>query len=123
MTPVEAHMRIYSPRTGKEYDYNTSFEDGSLVIERNQHTAKLIWNGYDADPTWEDRGRGLLGIMANEHIYPPCDIKDRLKRLWLEWREGRIESDDLQPELDALADYINTSTKAKPKTPFWAKHF
>ena len=123
MISVEKHMEIHSPRWGREDRYTLTFEDNSLVIESNQNTAKLIWNGYDADPTWEDRGKGLLGIMSNDHIYPPCDIKDMLKCLWREWREGRIESDDLQPELDALAGYINDTTKARPKTPFLAKHF
>ena len=61
--------------------------------------------------------------MKNDKIYPPDGIEGLIEYLWRAWRDGQLDDSQLQIELNELANYVNISTKAKPRTEFWKKIF
>ncbi len=71
---------------------------------------------------WE--GNDTLGdIMRNDGIYPPERLEDLIGHVWSSWKDGSLDSDAVQRELDAFVQYLNASTAAKPRTEYWTGIF
>ncbi len=129
------NIKIYAPNR-KSYDhYDVIFEKNSLSITLIAKTVKatwvapecnpelINWSGNDSNPEWVHWGKGLFHIMNQEGVYPPNIFPKLLEHLWSQWATGEIKFENLQDELNVLANYVNASTEAKPDNSFWAEHF
>ncbi|MCA8833701.1 MAG: hypothetical protein K8953_01335 [Proteobacteria bacterium] len=117
MNPIEAEANFYSPRWGHNDRYSLTFDKNGITISLNGRRAKVTWDKPDEDPTWG--GEDLFKTMRNDHIYPPRNLSDKLERLWHGLRLGKLAPEDLQQELDKVANYVNAATHATPKGDFW----
>lgn len=113
---VKATADFFSPRWGHDDTYEFEFSRERLTIKHGARVCAAEWK-ENSDPLWT--GEPLVGTMKNDMIYPPDGILSLIEYLWRAWRDGELNADQLQSELNALADYVNASTKAKPKTDFW----
>jgi len=114
--PIELYANLYSPRWGHEDQYTFVFNMERLTITHGARSCNAVWRS-DADPVWS--GEDLVQMMQNDGIYPPHGMVDFIEALWKAWRDGRLNNDQPQDELTALAEYINVSTRSLPQTDFW----
>nr|MCA8835111.1 Asp-tRNA(Asn)/Glu-tRNA(Gln) amidotransferase subunit GatB [Pseudomonadota bacterium] len=119
LTEQVLYADIFSPRWGHDDRYDLIFKKNSLVIKHLVRTAKATWDNPSHDAKWT--GEGVARMMRNDHVAPPEDIEYRLERLWRAWKTKELTLEQLQDETNALADYINIGTRAKPNTDFWNK--
>jgi hypothetical protein len=111
-----ADIRIYSPRWGREDTYQLGLSPDSLVISYG--ASKEPCNCREnLDNQWS--GDSLEGMLINDAVYPPSILPRLLERAWMAWRANELNDSALQEELDAIADWINTGTRAKLQTDFW----
>lgn len=120
METIEIFAQFYSPRWGHDDHYKFVFSMERLVITHNARECAAVWSDNN-DPEWE--GVPLVDTMKNDAIYPPHGIEDLIIYLWSAWRNAQFNEEELQAELDAIADYVNASTHAKPQTDFWKSFF
>ncbi len=116
MDPVEAFADFYSPRWGQDDRYTFVFGMDELTIKHGARECAAVWSD-NTDPQWS--GEPIVGTMQNDSIYPPEGLESLIEHLWRGWRDGQLDAQQLQTELNAFADYINASTHAKPDTDFW----
>ena len=121
MTPLKIHADIYTPRWGHDDRYNFTFGKNSLTIDLDKKITKATWTDTTARPDWT--GEDLFKTMRNDAIYPPHNLLKLLEHLWREWRHVKISHEQVQDELNALVEWINTSTRNKPTTEFWNAYF
>ena len=114
------NMRLYSPRWGHEDAYELKLSHDSMEINHHPKSAICKWRD-SLDPEWT--GDCLKDILMNDSIYPPADLKDCISYAWVSWREGKLDDRAVTKELQAVADWINITTKAKPNTAFWRGYF
>jgi hypothetical protein len=113
-------MRIFSPRWGHEDTYVLELSRASLVV--NHITSKAVCTYREnLDPEWS--GDSLEDILRNDSIYTPAVLPRMLERAWLAWRSNDLSDEELQIEINAVADWLNTCTRAKPSTEFWLAFF
>jgi len=111
---------IFSPRWGHTDTYTFVLEREAMTISMEAREAKCIWRD-NQDPIWE--GEALHDILQNDSIYPPAIFQDLVEYLWKSWRGGEINATDAETELQEIITWLNSITKAKPKTEFWGKYF
>lgn len=111
---------IYSPRWGNNDTYVFDFERDTLTIKFPPRIATCKWheNGY---PEWS--GEKFEQILRNDSIYPPSILQDLIEYLWTSWRNGDIQADSVNTELQVVITWLNQITKAKPQTEFWSAYF
>jgi len=112
-------LRIFSPRWGHKDTYELRLSQDSMVITHNPKSAKCAWRDT-LDPEWS--GDNLRDILENDSICPPAKLEDLIEYAWVSWRNGELSDTDVNVELQAVADWINEITKAKPNTKFWRKY-
>jgi len=120
MDHTSASIRIYSPQWGQEDTYDLDLSPDSLVISHGASKATCTYR-ENLDPQWA--GETLERTLSNDGIYPPSVLPRMFERAWLAWRANELTDDALQSELDAVAEWINAGTKAKPRTEFWKRFF
>lgn len=114
-------LNIFSPRWGHEDVYSIKIDkDFMEIAAANAKKARVIYV-KDSDPKWS--GESIERIMRNDHIYLPAITQDFFERAWIAWRNDEISQKDVEAELKALAEWINSVTRAKPNTQFWNKYF
>lgn len=113
-------LRIFSPRWGHEDTYELKLSQDSMVITQGPKSAKCTWR-ENLDPVWS--GESLEDILENDSICPPAKLEGLIEYAWVSWRNGELSDTGVDVELQAIADWINEITKAKPKTDFWRKYF
>ena len=118
MTTITA--QIYSPRWGHDDNYEFELTPEAMTVSMGIRKSKCVWQ-ENRDPIWQ--GEPVEAILRNDSIYPPTILPDLLEHLWISWRNGEINESDAQTELDAMINWLNTITKAKPETDFWRKYF
>lgn len=111
---------IYSPRWGHDDEYSFDLTLEAMTISRDAQKTKCIWR-EGLDPEWQ--GESLENIMRNDNIYPPAILPDLLEYLWRAVRNNELNQAQAQAELNAAADWLNTTTRAKPQTDFWRRYF
>jgi hypothetical protein len=117
---MECELRIFTPRWGHEDVYTVSLDRGSMIISRDRRVATCGWRD-NLDPVWA--GEDLEAILRNDSIYPPSILPRLLEHVWTSWRSSEIDDAAAEQELQALADWLNTITRAKPDTKFWRTYF
>ena len=120
MDHTSAEMRIYSPRWGQEDTYDLELSRESLIITHGPSKATCAWR-ENLDPQWG--GDSLERMLTNDSIYPPSILQRLLAHAWLSWRSNEMDDNALQEELNAVADWLNATTRAKPSTEFWRRFF
>jgi hypothetical protein len=120
MDHMSAEIRVYSPRWGQEDTYVLQLSRDSLVISHGPSETTCTYR-ENLDPEWS--GDSLERILMNDAVYPPSVLPRLLEHAWLAWRANEINASSLQEELNAVAEWINTSTRAKPQTEFWRRYF
>ena len=120
MDPIEVFADFYSPRWGHTDRYSFVFAMDRLEITHHARKCTAVWSDT-VDLSWS--GKPLVGTMRNDSITPPDGIEGLIKYLWRAWRNSQLDGEQLQAELNALVDYVNASTNAKPKTDFWRAIF
>ncbi|WP_085310953.1 hypothetical protein [Planktotalea arctica] len=115
---------LYTPRWGHNDTYVIEFEMDHMVFRKNAgprpHVIAREVEGRD--PEWENKVE-LFRMLNNDSIYPFHKLPNALEYLWREWRNNSMSYEDVLPELEALAESINASTRAKPRTDFWRGYF
>ena len=120
MDETTVELQIFSPRWGHEDTYTLVLARHSLVITHGARSATCTWR-ENRDPEWS--GESLRDILQNDSIYPPAILQNLIEHAWVSWRNGELDSSAANEELQAVADWLNEITKAKPKTDFWKKYF
>jgi len=120
MSTISVDLEIFSPRWGHTDTYSVELHNDYMTITMSPKVAKVIWV-QDRDPQWS--GESIQKIMNNDNIYPPEITQDLFEQAWKAWRNGELNNAEVNVELQNLAEWINTVTKAKPKSDFWSKYF
>lgn len=123
---LKTTLKIYSPRWGHDDPYYIEMTRDYLKIHLLASPSELILRYRDnLDPEWEGFwGRNSLQkIMNNDMIYPPEIIPDLFQRVWLAWKDGELNDEEVIFELEQIAKWINHVTEGKPKTDFWKAYF
>ena len=105
---------------GPNDPYELTLSNDSLVVSSPSRTAKCDWR-EGLDPEWT--GEDLFDVFGKDFIYPPSIIPDLFEHVWSSWRDGELDSKQVQSELTVIADWINETTKAMPQTEFWKGYF
>lgn len=117
---MKVELRIFSPRWGHEDTYSVELEQDFMEIKMHARKARATWKDL-SDPEWS--GESILGIMQNDSIYPPSITQDLFEHAWKSWRNREVSDQELNEELQLLAEWLNTITNAKPRSDFWRKYF
>jgi hypothetical protein len=120
MNETSVELEIYSPRWGHEDTYTIHLTRDVMTITMQVRVAKCTWR-ENVNPEWS--GKTLEGILNNDMIYPPSILQDLIERAWKAWRDGEIDSVQVDTELQELGAWLNTVTKSKPRTDFWKRYF
>jgi hypothetical protein len=119
MNQLEIRLPIYSPRWGHDV-YELSLTPDSLAIASHGRSATCTWRD-DHGPQWS--GEPLEDILSNDKIYPPSILQELIEHAWTKWRSGALDDQAVEEELNVVADWLNTTTRARPDTDFWRKYF
>ncbi len=115
-------VRLYSPRWGHEDTYEIKLGRQQMRIEHSSKTA-VCSRVEGGDPKWsgysENIGNPLVNILENDSIYPPTVFVRALEISWIAWRDGRLDDEKLQQEVQQLCVWVNEVSLSKPKTDFW----
>ena len=117
---IEIDLEIFSPRWGHEDTYKVVLNQGYMEITMQMRRSRATYDD-SSDPIWS--GETLDQIMNNDQIYPPEVTQDLFEHAWKAWRNGDLNDHEVADELKAVADWINATTRAKPRTEFWRKYF
>ena len=122
MDELELRVAIFSPRWERSEDYTFTFKNTGLSAKRSAQMTGATWvrteNGLDLTDG------NLTSIMGNDSISAPWNLDYLVERLWYDWKDDTFSTpEELQRELNALAEYINTCTRARPATDFWSEYF
>lgn len=117
---MNVELRIFSPRWGHEDTYMVQLEQDFMEIAMQTRIARADWS-ENTDPQWS--GESLERIMRNDSIYPPSVMQSLFEHAWRSWRNGEIPSEDVDTELQSLAEWLNTITRSKPNSEFWSRYF
>ncbi|MDQ3193870.1 MAG: hypothetical protein M3P82_02595 [Bacteroidota bacterium] len=114
------NLEIFSPRWGHNdtYTIELSREEMKITMGARSTTCKFVEN---RDPKWEEKK--LFTILSNDGITPPQKLEDLFEFVWMAWRNGELSDEDVNKELQRVAEWINVITKAKPKSEFWSVYF
>ena len=118
---TNVELDIYSPRWGHNDRYIVELNQAYLEIGLSGRTTRATWRD-NLDPDWNSN-ESIHDIMNNDSIYPPTILQDLLEHAWLEWRNGNINDQQVDDELQEIANWINTITRSKPNTNFWNSYF
>jgi hypothetical protein len=113
-------MRIFSPRWGHEDTYDVHLEQDEMRVTMAPRVAVCTWRD-NLDPVWS--GESLDRIMRNDMIYAPAIFQRLLEHLWMSWRNSELTTEQANAELQELAEWLNATTRAKPRTDFWRAYF
>jgi hypothetical protein len=117
---ITVELSIFTPRWGHEDTYIVELERDFMEIRMHARTTRAVWR-ENQDPVWN--GESIQDIMNNDSIYPPEITQDLFEHAWKEWRGGEISDQEVNIELQELANWINAVTHAKPNTEFWNRYF
>jgi len=120
MDETTVKLQIFSPRWGHEDTYELKLGRNALVITRGARSAICTWRD-NRDPEWS--GESVMHILRNDSIYSPAILQDLIEHAWLSWRNGELNSSAVDSELQAVANWLNEVSKAKPNTDFWRRYF
>jgi len=119
-TTVE--VQVYSPRWGHDDTYTITMNRDAMKIEHHPRKAICEWV-ENKDPVWKCSDGSLFRIFSNDSIYAPENFVRALERAWIDWRSGELDDSKVSSEITELFNWLNTITKAKPKTPYWKGQF
>ncbi|MFI8978881.1 hypothetical protein [Ectopseudomonas khazarica] len=117
---ITVDLEIFSPRWGHEDTYTVQLTRDFMEIKMPPRVSRATWI-ENQDPEWS--GESIQRIMNNDNIYPPEITQDLFEHVWKEWRNGDINDQQAEAELQEIAKWINAVTRAKPDTEFWNKYF
>ncbi|WP_447079090.1 hypothetical protein [Shewanella algae] len=117
---MEIELDIYSPRWGHDDVYRFVFERDSLTFSMGPREGRFIWDER-TDPVHD--GEDLLDIFGNDSIYAPEAFVDGIVYAWKAWRNGDLSDENLNQEMQAWGEWLNTITRHKPRTDFWRGYF
>jgi hypothetical protein len=119
-------VRIYSPRWGHDDAYTIKLERDHMEIKGINKDALCSWV-EGKDPKWsgynENTGNPLENILKNDSIYPPTVFVRALEHLWMAWRDGTLDDQKAEKEVQELFDWVNETTRSRPKSEFWRSVF
>jgi len=113
-------LSIFNPRWGHDDTYTVELERDFMEVTMNAREARADWRD-NADPVWS--GDSLQDIMQNDNVYPPATPQDLFEKVWTPWRAGELNDQQAEAELQAVAEWLNVVTQAKPRTDFWRTYF
>jgi hypothetical protein len=121
-------VNIYSPRWGHEDSYQFILDENQMEITGGGGGKSAVCKWVESrDPIWkgyyDSTGNPFVNILENDLIHPPAIIISAIESAWTAWRNGELDNDELESEMNALADWLNTISKNKPNTDFWTKIF
>lgn len=122
--PFSVKVQVYSPKWGHEDTYEIVFEGQRMQFRGIMKQAECLWVEND-NPTWsghgDTRGNPVENILENDKVYPPSGFVRALEYAWMEWRNGGLNDEQAQLELQELFDWLNTASQSQPSTDFWRR--
>lgn len=123
---VIIELSFYSPRWGHNDLYRVHFTDTEIYVSAGSKEAKCLqkqddtlnWTGHN-----QGTGNPLLNILNDDHIYPPSQFLNGLISAWKSWRTTELTDDELEVELNQLVNWVNESSRSKPKSDYWTGLF
>ena len=122
MDEITLEVPVFSPRWGHDDIYTITLSRESMKITHHPRGAICRWV-ENQDPEWQSTDGSLFGIFRNDSVTAPENFLDALEILWLNWRNGEINNEQVNDELKALFEWLNITTKSKPKTDYWRRVF
>ncbi len=122
MSETIVELRIFSPRWGHEDTYEIVLTSDSLEI-KTPHPSAIAKCNYRERLDSEWVGTDLFSTLRNDAIYAPAVLLEMFVHAWLAWRSNELDDNGVKRELEAIADWLNVISKAKPSTDFWRGYF
>ncbi len=128
MSQCVFRVNIYSPRWGHDDGYEFSLDENQMEITGGGGGKSAVCKWVeDRDPIWEgyydSTGNPLVNILENDLIYPPSIIISAIESAWKAWRDGELDNEEVESEINALVEWLNNTSTNKPQTDFWQKIF
>lgn len=120
-------IKVYSPRWGHE-DTHTLIMNGQKLHFSGNGPGAICSRDEDGNHSWSGYGdnsgeNSLVAVLENDEIFPPSVLVDAIEWLWEDWAEYEIKDADARDELKALFDWVNTCSRSRPTTAYWAEKF
>lgn len=117
MRPILKYsIKVFSPRWGHDdtWDFYLDGEGWKVQFGTGTHGCRLHCEDSvnDADEIKEDKQ--FFHWARNDMINVPEVLPRFLRYLCAEYKEGEINEEQIQEELDALAEWINAVTRFRP---------
>lgn len=117
---------FYSPRWGHEDTYKITMDRQQMRIDGVMKHAICTWV-ENKNPRWtghnEGIGNPLQNVLENDSIYPPTVFVRALEHAWTAWRDGKLDDQQVQIEVQQLCDWVNKTSRNRPNTDFWRSIF
>jgi len=118
-------VSLYSPRWGHDDIYTIklertllTFSNGNSALCSMDESGNLKWTGYR-----QGIGNPLVEILENDSIYPPSVFVSGIEYAWMDWKNGILNDQNVQEEVQHLCEWVNTVSKSKPQSKFWLSKF
>ena len=111
---------VWTPRWGHTDNYSVRMTDVEMTVQQGVFTATCAI-GAKGDPVWSGgRGSGhaLVGMFSADHIYVSEVVARALSWAWEQFRDGTAK-DVLDEGLNELFAWVDTTSRATPKTQLW----
>jgi hypothetical protein len=106
------------------YKINLGTKEMSIALGAKTATCSSVEGG---DPKWsgymQGVGNPLVNILENDKIYPPTVFIAALEGAWTAWRNGTLDDQKVQQEVQELFKWGNAIWKSKPQSDFWSSIF
>ncbi len=122
MDELELRVNLFAPRRNRDENFIFNFRNNGLSIRLAVMNEGATWVSAENGLVLTDGN--LTSIMGNDNISAPWNLDYLVERLWYDWKDDTFSTpEELQRELNALAEYINTCSRARPATNFWSEYF
>jgi hypothetical protein len=119
---TQFEVNVYTPRWGHDDTYKINVTLNELTVAAVSKEARCKWI-QNRDPEWSGHndfsGNPLVRILENDSVYPPSVFVRAIEHAWMAWRDSTLDDQQLVSEFKELFEWLNTVTKAKPRSDFW----
>ena len=123
---ITIEANLWSPRWGHDDEYKVTFTQDQVTIVVLKRECSFT-NDSEGNLKWINNisraENPLYEILNNDSIYPPENLIRCIWYLWERWKDHGLSKEFVTEQLESLVEWVNTTTKAKPKTEFWSNYF
>jgi hypothetical protein len=109
---IRIEQSFLSSTTEQDLAVTFIFEDEQLCIIDDLSTI-LTCKQIDDEVCWSE-GKSIEAILSKEHILCPENIGRLIEKIWISWKKGESNAEEVVKDLSSLVQWINAMTKTKP---------